>query len=56
LLGAAFLELIPESLSVFSETVFVAILIGILTFFLLEKSLWRHCHERESARFTRSPT
>jgi len=47
LLGAAFLHLIPESLSAYSETAFVAILVGILTFFLLEKSLWRHCHERE---------
>lgn len=47
LLGAAFLNLIPESLSVYSETTFVAILVGILAFFLLEKFLWRHCHERE---------
>jgi len=48
LLGAAFLHLIPESLlSAQSETSLVAILVGILAFFLLEKSLWRHCHERE---------
>jgi len=47
MLGAAFLHLIPESLSTYSETSFVAILVGILAFFLLEKSLWRHCHERE---------
>jgi len=47
LLGAAFLHLIPESLSTQSETTFIAILAGILTFFLLEKFLWRHCHERE---------
>jgi len=47
LLGAAFLHLIPESLSAQSETAFVAILVGILAFFLLEKFLWRHCHERE---------
>jgi len=47
LLGAAFLDLIPESVSAHSETAFVAILVGILAFFLLEKSLWRHCHERE---------
>jgi zinc and cadmium transporter len=47
LLGAAFLELIPESLSASSEIVFIVILVGILAFFLLEKSLWRHCHERE---------
>jgi len=53
LLGAAFLELIPESLfpnsksASFSETAFVATLVGILAFFLLEKFLWRHCHDRE---------
>jgi len=52
LLGAAFLHLIPESLfpepsSTYNETAVIAILIGILAFFLLEKSLWRHCHERE---------
>jgi len=47
LLGGAFLHLIPESLGTFNENVFVAILLGILVFFLLEKFLWRHCHERE---------
>ena len=52
LLGAAFLHLIPESLfpeslSSYNETAVIAILVGILVFFLLEKYLWRHCHERE---------
>jgi len=52
LLGAAFLHLIPESLfpetaSTYNETAVIAILVGILAFFLLEKFLWRHCHERE---------
>jgi len=47
LLGGAFLHLIPESLATFNENVFVAILLGIVVFFLLEKFLWRHCHERE---------
>jgi len=52
LLGAAFLHLIPESLfpdtlSAYNETAVIAILIGILVFFLLEKSLWKHCHQRE---------
>ena len=52
LLGAAFLHLIPESLfpeslSAYNETAVIAILTGILVFFLLEKYLWRHCHERE---------
>jgi zinc and cadmium transporter len=52
LLGGAFLHLIPEALlsedlSFKSENMFVVILAGILVFFLLEKFLWRHCHERE---------
>jgi len=52
LLGAAFLHLIPESLfpeslSSFNETTVIAVLVGILVFFLLEKFIWRHCHERE---------
>jgi len=52
LLGAAFLHLIPESLfpeplSAYNETAVIAMLVGILAFFLLEKFLWRHCHERE---------
>lgn len=52
LLGGAFLHLIPEALLsnagvVESENLFFTILAGILTFFLLEKFLWRHCHERE---------
>ncbi|UCE17008.1 MAG: ZIP family metal transporter [Candidatus Bathyarchaeota archaeon] len=47
LLGGAFLHLIPESLFPYDESIFIAILIGIAVFFLLEKSLWRHCHERE---------
>jgi len=52
LLGAAFLHLIPESLfpepsSTYNETAVIAMLVGILAFFLLEKFLWRHCHERE---------
>jgi len=52
LLGGAFLHLIPEAitenaLSGQSENLFLIILLGILVFFLLEKFLWRHCHERE---------
>jgi zinc and cadmium transporter len=47
LLGGAFLHLIPEALSAESESMFIFILAGILVFFLLEKFLWRHCHERE---------
>jgi zinc and cadmium transporter len=47
LLGGAFLHLIPEALSPYNESVFIVILVGILVFFLLEKSLWKHCHEKE---------
>jgi zinc and cadmium transporter len=52
LLGGAFLHLIPEAMSANalpgqSENLFFVILAGILVFFLLEKFLWRHCHERE---------
>jgi len=47
LLGGAFLHLIPQALSPYDESVFIVILVGILVFFLLEKSLWKHCHEKE---------
>ena len=47
LLGGAFLHLIPEALSPYDESVFIVILVGIFVFFLLEKSLWKHCHEKE---------
>ena len=47
LLGAAFFHLIPESLSALDETVFVAVILGVVVFFLLEKGVWRHCHEGE---------
>jgi zinc and cadmium transporter len=54
LLGGAFLHLIPEALSPYDEalpsydeSVFIVILVGILVFFLLEKSLWQHCHKKE---------
>lgn len=47
LLGGAFFHLIPESLPNLNEGAFIAVVVGIMVFFLLEKSLWRHCHERE---------
>lgn len=47
LLGGAFFHLIPESLSTLDETVFFAVILGLVIFFLLEKGLWRHCHEGE---------
>ena len=50
LLGAAFLGLVPHALDQAGEgrahSVGLALLLGILTFFLLETLvLWRHCHD-----------
>jgi zinc and cadmium transporter len=50
LLGAAFLGLVPHALDQIgpagTHAVGLALLLGILTFFLLEKFvLWRHCHD-----------
>jgi zinc and cadmium transporter len=50
LLGAAFLGLLPHALEAGgpggAHQVGLALLVGILTFFLLEKFvLWRHCHD-----------
>jgi zinc and cadmium transporter len=52
LLGAAFLGLLPHALSAPGvedfHKVFLAVLLGLLGFFLLEKMvLWRHCHVEE---------
>ncbi len=54
LLGAAFLALLPHALS---ETdphrIGLAVLLGLLGFFLLEKMvLWRHCHSGECETHT----
>lgn len=47
LLGLSLLHLVPEALeSLPSERALTALLLGILTFFMLEKLvLWRHCHD-----------
>lgn len=50
LLGAAFLGLLPHALASASDsdihTIPLAVLLGLLGFFLLEKLvIWRHCHE-----------
>jgi zinc and cadmium transporter len=47
LLGAALLGLMPEALAALAPTpTLAALLIGIFTFFVLEKLvLWRHCHD-----------
>ncbi|MEM3783654.1 MAG: ZIP family metal transporter [Candidatus Bathyarchaeia archaeon] len=50
LLGGAFLHLLPEVLTPENDpiTVFFYVIVGIVSFFALEKFLyWRHCHERE---------
>ncbi|MEW6221916.1 MAG: ZIP family metal transporter [Candidatus Hadarchaeota archaeon] len=49
LIGGAFLHLLPETIrsGVASlENIFITVIIGFVMFFVLEKLLWRHCHER----------
>lgn len=50
LIGGAFLHLLPEALgeAVGGEisSVFQAVIVGFVFFFIMEKLLWRHCHER----------
>ncbi|KYK29596.1 MAG: hypothetical protein AYK23_01660 [Candidatus Proteinoplasmatales archaeon SG8-5] len=52
LIGGAFLHLIPEALHEFEhhashDTLFIFVLVGFVIFFILEKLLWRHCHDKE---------
>jgi zinc and cadmium transporter len=53
LLGVALLELLPQALRDLSDglavrRVFATLLVGIISFFVLEKlALWRHCHTHE---------
>ena len=47
MLGAAFINTLPEALAMAddSRSITIIILLGILAFFILEKLvLWRHCH------------
>lgn len=45
MLGAAFLDLFPESLEVAGESAFVYVLTGMIVFFAIEKIFyWYHCH------------
>jgi zinc and cadmium transporter len=46
LLGVALLELLPEALAALdARSVLLTLLLGIITFFVLEKlAIWRHCH------------
>lgn len=56
LLGAALLGLLPEALESRTPTaVFASLLVGIFTFFILEKLvLWRHCHDTAGCQVHRS--
>jgi zinc and cadmium transporter len=52
LIGGAFLPLIPEALHEFEnhadhDTLFIFVLVGFVIFFILEKMLWRHCHDKD---------
>jgi zinc and cadmium transporter len=49
LLSVALLELLPQALSTLDpRRVFGTLLVGILSFFVLEKlAIWRHCHTHE---------
>lgn len=47
LIGGAFLHLMPESLhELDQDTAFILVLVGFAIFFILEKILWRHCHDK----------
>lgn len=52
LLGLSLLHLVPEALeSLAPQQALGALLLGILTFFMLEKLvLWRHCHDTHECR------
>lgn len=56
LLGAALLGLLPEALETHRPTtVFASLLVGIFTFFILEKLvLWRHCHDTADCQVHKS--
>jgi zinc and cadmium transporter len=54
LIGGAFLHLLPEALNEMGgimeqdaaqQTVMLMVILGFVIFFILEKVLWRHCHE-----------
>ncbi len=46
LIGAAFIDLLPESLEETGQAIFYYVIVGIVFFFAMEKFLyWRHCHD-----------
>ncbi|MGB9521751.1 MAG: ZIP family metal transporter, partial [Anaerolineales bacterium] len=49
MIGGGFLHLLPEAIASGTaslEDVFLMVIVGFVIFFILEKLLWRHCHER----------
>jgi zinc and cadmium transporter len=53
LLGAAFLHMIPEAFEALGPDSLRLVVLGILSFFILERFLyWRHCHEAECKTHT----
>ncbi len=51
MLGAAFLDLLPEAIEQSPDGVFGAVLVGIVVFFILETFLyWYHCHSGKCER------
>jgi len=48
LIGGAFLHLLPEAIEISNKStnIFIYVIIGFVIFFVLEKLLWRHCHEK----------
>ncbi len=45
LLGAAFLDLLPEALEQVGERIFIYALVGVVVFYMIETFLyWYHCH------------
>jgi len=48
LIGAAFLDLLPEALAEVGPIVWQYVVFGIIFFFVMEKFLyWRHCHDEK---------
>lgn len=50
LIGGAMLHLLPEAIEspdADIQIIFLVTIIGFMLFFILEKALWRHCHEQE---------
>lgn len=49
MLGAAFFEILPESMDVLGQNALTFTLVGILVFFVIERYIhWHHCHREHS--------